>query len=113
MCVCNKINYKSEDNPYVKRIIHFTCKCDKVHELFVYFCDLRPFGNKIPTIADYTGTIRDKCYCSKLIASEICQLCTQVGYVLNFTCHKICVEDPKTIREFLKKKIKLYPLINI
>ena len=71
MCVCNKNNYKSDDNPYVKHIIHFSCKFSKDHELFVCFCYLHPLGNKIPTIGDCTSTIRDKWYCSKLITSEI------------------------------------------
>ena len=103
MCVSNKNAYKSEDNPYVKHLIHFTCKCPKDHEIFNHFFDLHSFGNKIPQIRDYTGTIRDKCYCSKLTYSDIWLFCTQVSYVLNFACHKICIEDTKDIRNFLEK----------
>lgn len=103
MCVSNKNAYKSEDKPYMKHLIHSTCKCPTGHEIFIHFRDLYSFGNKIQEIRDYSGTIRDKCYCSKLIYSGICQLCTQVSFVLNFTCHKICIEDTKDIRNFLEK----------
>ena len=64
---------------------------------------MHSFGNKVPQIRDYTGTIRDKCYCSKLTYPNIFQFCTQVRYVLSFTCHKICIDDTKDIRNFLEK----------
>ena len=91
MCSCYKDQFKKERNSYIKHIIHFHCKCKEYHEIFVYFCSEHKFGSKIPTIANYTGTIRDKCYCARVLANEICQFCCQVRYTLNFTCHKTYV----------------------
>lgn len=85
------------------------CKCKEEPEIFVHFCSQHYFGNRMPAIADYSGTIRDKCYCAKVHANEICQFCCQVRYILNFTCHKIYVEETKYFRDFLMKH-KAFPL---
>ena len=103
MYSCYKDYFKAEGNSYIKHIIHFNCKCKEDHEIFVHFCSQHNFRNKIPTIADYAGTIRDRCYCARVHANEICQFCCQAMYTLNFTCHKNCVEDSKYFRDFLIK----------
>ena len=100
MCTCYKNLFQSEGASYFQHIIHFNCKCKVEHAIFVHFCSRHYFGNKRPTIADYSETIRDKCYWDKAHANEICHFCCQVRYFLNFACHTICVEDPKSLKIF-------------
>ena len=57
----------------------------------------------MPTIFDYAGAQRKKCFCSIEHANHFLQNCCSVRYSLNFLCPKICVQDSEYFKDFLKK----------
>ena len=71
MCPCYRENFQSEGNFWIKDLINFHCKCPAEHEHLVHFCEHHPFGKSIPSIRDYTGTEKTKCFCSIIYATEI------------------------------------------
>ena len=104
MCPCYKENFQSEGNVWIKHLINFHCKWPAEHEHFVHFCEYHPFGKSTPSIRDYTGTDRTKCFCSILNDTEICHFCVTVSYTLNFNTYKFCLDDSDFTRNFLKEK---------
>ena len=103
MCPCYRENFISEGNVWIKHLLNFHCKCPEEHEHFVNFCEYHLFGKSIPSIRDYSETDRTRCFCSVVYATDICQFCTTVRYILNFNNYKYCLEDSDCIRNFLKE----------
>lgn len=102
MCPCYKDNFISEKNVsikhlMIKHLINFHCKCPEEHEYFVIFWKYHPFGKSVRPIRDYTGTDITRCFCNIVFATEICQFCTTVRYILHFTTYKYCLKDSDSV----------------
>ena len=86
MCISYLDKFNSEGNEYVKRLIHFHCKCADDHLLYVLFCKEHPYGS--PSVPG----MQNECKCATTFANDICDFCIQVKYLLNFKCYKLCLE---------------------
>ena len=83
MCHCFVQRFQQEGHDDVKKQIYLNCKCKEKHLYFVLFCKDYPFG------AAYTSTMEErKCSCANGLSHEICQLCINARYLLNFLCGK-------------------------
>lgn len=83
MCPCFMRKFHQEDNEYVKKIIHFHCRCKDKHLYFVLFCKDHPFG------AHFSSTMEEKkCMCATGLSHKLRQFCLNVRYLLNFKCFK-------------------------
>ena len=84
MCECYYEQFSSKGHEYVKKIIHFYCKCKEKHLIYVLTCGKHPYiGNPIPQM---TGK---KCTCATTCSYEICEFCCSGRYLLNFRCFKL------------------------
>ena len=83
MCECYKEKIDSEENDYIKKAIHFHCRC-----MYVLLCKDHPYGGNF----NYQMVERKR-LCANGLSHEICQFCFNVRYLLNFTCFKICMEN--------------------
>ena len=89
MCACYKEEFQAESHTYVKKLIHFHCKCKEKHFYHVLFCNEHSFG------ADFAASIEEnkKCSCKSGLSHEVCCFRLTVRYLLNFKCFKICMEE--------------------
>ena len=95
MCECYVDQFQSEGNEYVKKLTHFHCKCKDEHLLYILFCENYPYGHT-PVLED------KKCTCATICATDVCNFCIHVKYLLNFKCYKYCVEKiPENILDEL------------
>ena len=98
MCECVKKNFQSESCKYIKKIIHYHCKCKEKHLYFTIFCKEHPFR------ANFSSNQEErKCTCTVKLSQEVCQFCCNIRYLLNFKYFKICVEQ---IPENLQKDMQ-------
>ena len=112
MCGCYKEKFDSEGNDYIKKAVHFHCKCKDKHRMYVLFCKDHPYGSNF----NYQ-MIERKCLCANSLSHEVCQFCFNVRYLLNFKCFKICMENIPlshenelvTIRQYFKSMKKCEP----
>ena len=89
MCACYKEEFQAESHTYVKKLIHFHCKCKEKHFCHVLFCNEHSFG------ADFAASTEEnkKCSCKNGLSHEVCCFRLTVRYLLNFKCFKICMEE--------------------
>ena len=85
MCSCFVQGFHEEDNEYVEKICHFYCHCKEEHQYFVYTCKGHPLIKK------RIDGMQHKCTCKILGSYEMCNLCVQVKYLINFRAYKICM----------------------
>ena len=109
MCCCYKDEFQASGNSYIKKHIHFYCKCKEKHFHYVLFCENHPFGSDLGgstrnEIANFGGSETDekKCSCKTGLSHEVCGFCLSARYILNFKCFKIC--DVKFV-----KQVPLHP----
>ena len=76
MYECHKQKFQSEGHKYVKKIIHFHCKCKDTH---ILFCKDYPFGADVSSNMEERKSSRASC-----LSHEVCQFCCNVRYLLHF-----------------------------
>ena len=59
---------------------------------YVIFCKEYRFGSNFVLWRNFE-LVGDKCRCKNAGPQEICNLCVSVRYILNFKCHKTCVNE--------------------
>ena len=104
MCPC----YKNEffdliDNFSFSHHIHMKCKCGREHFFFVLFCGEHRFGSKFVRWRNFE--LGEKCKCKNAAPQEVCNLCFSVRYILNFKCHKVCINELPDV--FIDKVVPL------
>ena len=72
MCICCLDKFNSEGNKYVKKLIHFHCKCADDHLLYILFRKEHPYGS--PSVPG----MQNECKCATAFANDICDFCIQV-----------------------------------
>ena len=72
---------------------------------YVLFCKDHPFGAKFVPRGDCNTDIQEKCDCKSSLSHEVCGFCFSVRYLLNFKCHKICVDEVPD--DFVEKFVPL------
>ena len=81
MCLCYAELFESnEENKYVKKLVHFYCKCEDEHEYFVHICKGHPF------IYLRLHGMKYKCDCKNIGPFDTCDFCIQIRYLVNFRC---------------------------
>ena len=87
MCGCYMEKFDSEENDYIKKVVHFCCKCKDKHRIYAFFCKDHPYGSNV----NYQ-MIERKCLRANGHSHEVYQFCFNVRHLLNFKCFKICIE---------------------
>lgn len=81
MCLYFEENFHSnEENKFVKKLIHFHCKCDDEREYFVLTCKSHPF------LHPCLPKMYRECSYKYIELFEICNFCVQVKYLIHFRC---------------------------
>ena len=94
ICRCYKEKFHEVKEEYVKKLIHFHCKCKEKHLLLVCLCDEQPYGSNLPEHAE------KECKCASAPAKDFCDFCRWVSDLLNFKVYKICVKCiPKSLKD--------------
>ena len=65
MCICYKEEFQVGVHEYIKKKIHFHCKCQGKHIYYVLFCKDYPFGTKMVTPEI------EKCLCKDSLSLEV------------------------------------------
>lgn len=98
MCPCYKEEFQAAGHIYIKKLIHFHCKCKEKHFRYVLFCENHCFG------FDFNGSVKneitnfgvsdgdEKCTCKKGFSHEVYNFCFPARYLLSFKCFKIYAE---------------------
>ena len=95
MGTCYKEEFQAGAHEYIKKRIHFHCKCQGKHIYYDRFCKDYPFGAKMACQEI------EKCLCKDGLSLEVCGFCLTGRYLLNFKCFEICVK--KVPDEFIEK----------
>ena len=86
--------FHDEKEEYVKKIIHFHCKCKEKHLLLVCLCDKRPYSS------DLQYHMEKECNCAFISGKGFCNFCRWVSYLLNFEAYKVCAKRmPKCLKD--------------
>ena len=54
MCPCYKEEFQAAGHIYIKKLIHFHCKCKEKHFHYVLFCENHRFG------FDFNGSVKNE-----------------------------------------------------
>ena len=104
MCPCCENEFFDLGNSYFSHRIHMRCICRRRHFFYVLFCKEHRFGSNFVPWRNIE-LVEDKCKCKDAVPQEICNLCVSVRYILNFKCHKICVNELPDV--FIDKVVPL------
>ena len=69
LCICYKEKFQAGAHEYIRKKIHFHCKCQEKHIHYVLFYKDHPFGAKI------ASQEIEKCLCRDGLPHEICGFC--------------------------------------
>ena len=107
-CPCYvELTMQREDN-VINRINHFHCHCNVPHEILVWVCSSHP------TVCTISSNSPMQCFYKNCSHYELCSLCVERRYIINFKAKKICLgEIPDYTKNdvikfdyFLKEKMK-------
>ena len=65
------------------------CKCRREHFFYVLFCGEHTYGSKFFGRGNFE--FEAKCKCKNAAPQKVCNFCFSVRYILNFKCHKVCM----------------------
>ena len=97
MCSSYKEEFHARAYQYIRKKIHFRCKCQDRHIHYALFYKDHSFGAKM------VGLETEKCLCKYSLSHEVCSFCLSVRYLLNSKCFKICIE--KVSDDFIKEVV--------
>ena len=83
--------------------IHLRCKCQREHFFYVLFYREHRFGSKFVSLRNFEWG--EKCKCKIAAPQEVYNLCFSVRYILNFNCHKVCINELPDV--FIDKVVPL------
>ena len=110
-CRCNElILEEKETENIVSTKRNFSCNCNRLHEVLVLTCKDHPF------VCDIIN-INKKCFCYECEGCEVCAICVEKRYNLNYLCTKFCLlllpdyikKEAVTIKYFLDEKMTADP----
>ena len=62
----------------------FKCECNWLHEVLVWTCKDHPF---VCDVINHNKT----CFCHDCVQSDVCAVCVEKRYNLNYRCIKYCL----------------------
>ena len=104
MCPCYKNGFFDLGNSYFSHCIHMRYMCQRRNFLYVHFSKEHRFGSNFVPWRSFM-LVGDKCKCKDAGPQEICNFCVSIRYILNFKCHKICVNELPDV--FIDKVVPL------
>ena len=78
---------------------HMKRMCQREHFLYVLFCEEHKYRSKFVSRG---FEFEEKCNCKYAGPQEVCNFCLSVRYILNFKCHKLCINN---LPEILVNKV--------
>ena len=64
-------------------------KCRREHFFYVLFCGEHTYGSKFFGRGNFE--FEAKCKCKNAAPQKVYNFCFSVRYILNFKCHKVCM----------------------
>ena len=86
ICPCFTEGFHSCQDQYIKKLIHFYCKCKDKHKCFVSTC------KEHPLLFSRLEAMSSECNCKNSGPFEPCDSCVQMRCLLDFRCFKFCME---------------------
>ena len=97
-CPCCAEVFKETEKEIISDKNNFHCGCNRNHEIYVWKCPSRPLVCNIQNPCK-------KCFCNECIQYEICAVCVEKRYNLNYRCKKYCLNY---LREYKKTHGRLF-----
>ena len=92
-CPCYADLLKEKEKEIMSCKNNLNCDCNKIHEVYVWKCTSHPL---VLTLINPYKT----CFCNECLQYEICSVCVEKRYNLNYRCPKFCLTY---LPEYIKK----------
>ena len=91
ICCCYKGEFFNlPGNVCFMQRTHMKCMCQREQFLYVLFCEEHIYGSQFVSRG---FEFEEKCNCTDAGPQEVCNFCFSVRYILNFKCHKLCINN--------------------
>ena len=107
-CPCYGDLVKERQN--CSNIYDFRCSCHRIHEIYISKCSANLLVCNFNT--------KKRCFCHECTQYEVCAVCIEKRYNLNWTVPKVCLrylpeyvqKDEIKLEHFLDQKMQSEPL---